>query len=196
MTEDQLIAAAQSGDRDAELRLIVNYERLVHKLAWKHSYLLSSYTHDDLTQEGTIGLLKAIRTYDSTKGTKFLTWAYYQVRGAISACNRASQRQPIYSLPLENCPGAYLVSDPTQTLKIKDEIPNDVVETLIDSCCGGFKTRRAEVVIDRFGLFGRTELRNCEAAAKYNISKFAVNTHVYAFKKKAAKEFPFLETYL
>lgn len=196
MTENQIVAAAQSGDRDAELQLIVKYGKLVHKLAWKYSHSIPSLTHEDLTQEGNIGLLKAIRTYDPTKGAKFLTWAYHQVRGAITACNRSSQRQVKYPLSLENCPRAYYVPDPTQNFEAKDDIPEDLAEMLIESCCGGFETRRAKVVIDRFGLFGQTELRNCETAAKYNTSKFAVNTHVYAFKKKAAEKFPFLEMYL
>lgn len=196
MTESQLITAAQSGDRQAEVQLIIKYGKLIHKLAWKYARSASSLTHEDLTQEGNIGLLKAIRTYDAEKGAKFMTWAYHQIRGAITACTRSNKHHVKYPVSLENCPRAYQVADPSQEFVVKDDIPEDIAEVLIESCCGGFETRRAKIVIDRFGLFGQVELRNCETAAKYNVSKFAVNTHVYAFKKKAAEEFPYLSIFV
>lgn len=195
-TENQIIAAAQAGDRRSERAILVKYERLVHKLAWKYSFTAPSFTHDDLIQEGNIGLLNAMRSFDPDRGAKFMTWAYYHIRGALTSCGRSDQRQPKYPQSLEDCPRAYNIVDPTQDIDVKDDLPENIARTLIESCCGGMETKRAKVVIDRFGLFGNKELRNCETAEKYNITKYAVNTHVYAFKKKAAEKFPFLEAYV
>lgn len=191
--ENLIIAKAQGGCRRSQTQLIRKYERLVHKLARKYAFTAVSHTHDDLAQEGFIGLLQAVRTYDTSKGAKFMTWAYYHIRGTITSCGRSDRRQPKYPYSLEDCPRAYNIEDPTQEAKVTEDVPKDLVKTLIEECCGGMNTKRAKVVIDRFGLFGKSELRNCECAAKYNITKYAVNTHVYAFKKKAAQKFPELE---
>lgn len=194
--EVQLIKEAQNGCKRSQLAIIKQYERLVHKLARKYSFTATSHTHEDLTQEGFIGLLQAIRTFDPNRGARFMTWAYYHVRGTITACGRYDRKQPKYPLSLEDCQRAYNVEDPSQDFEVREDMPEGLVRTLIESCCGGLDTKRAQVVIDRFGLFGKKELRNCECAEKYNITKYAVNTHVYAFKRKAAQKFPHLEAYV
>lgn len=196
LPENQIIANAQAGDRRAEIEILNKYERLVHKLARKFAFTANTFTHEDLVQEGRIGLLQALRTYDPLQGTKFITWAYYHVRGAITSCGRSDRRQPKYPHSLEDCQRAYNVEDPTQEIIVKEDISTDLVRYVIAECCGGLETKRAQVVMDRFGLFGKRELRNCECADKYNITKYAVNTHVYAFKKKAADRFPELSAYV
>lgn len=188
--ENQLIASAQQGDRRSERQILKKYERLVHKLAWKYAFTATSHTHEDLTQEGYIGLLSAIKSYDPTKGAKFMTWAYYHVRGAITSCGRVDRQQPKYPYSLEDCPRAYNVEDPSQEIEVKMDVSVETVRKMVSDCCGGLHTKRAKVVIDRFGLFGNDELRNCECADKYGMTKYAVNAHVYAMKKKAAQKYP------
>lgn len=195
-TENHLVKSAQSGDRHAQTQLLNKYERLVHKFAWRFAFTATSHTHEDLAQEGYIGLLRAIRTYDPTKGAKFMTWAFYHIRGSITSCGRSDRRQPRYPFSLEDCPRAYNVEDPSQKIDVKIKIPTDYIHTVVSECCGGMHTKRARVVTDRFGLFGNDELRNCETAAKYGITKYAVNAHVYAFKKKASRVFPDLAMYV
>jgi RNA polymerase sporulation-specific sigma factor len=194
--ENQLIAKAQEGCSRSQTQIIRKYERLVHKLARKYAFTAQAHTHEDLTQEGFIGLLNAMRSYDTTKGAKFMTWAYYHVRGSITSCGRSDRRQPKYPYSLEDCPRAYNIEDPTQELQVKEDVPTGLVRKIVEECCGGLHTKRAQVVMDRFGLFGNKELRNCECAEKYNITKYAVNTHVYAFKKKAIQKYPELEAYV
>lgn len=196
LAENQLVASAQRGDRRAERMLLKKYERLVHKLAWKYSFSAPSFTHDDMIQEGSIGLLSAIRSFDPDRGAKFMTWAYYHIRGALTSCGRSDQRQPKYPHSLEDCPRAYNIEDPAQDIEVRDTIPSSIVRTLVESCCGGLDTKRARIVIDRFGLFGERELRNCECAEKYSITKYAVNTHVYTFKRRAAEKFPHLQAFV
>lgn len=195
-SENELIVKAQQGCKKSQLQIINQYERLVHKLARKYGFTAASHTHDDLAQEGRIGLINAIRTYDPERGTRFMTWAYYQIRGSITSCGRSDRRQPAYPQSLEDCQRAYNVPDPSQEMRVKEDLPAGMIETLLEDCCGGLHTKRAKVVIDRFGLFGNKELRNCEAAEKYGITKYAVNTHVYSFKRKAAEKFPHLEAYV
>lgn len=194
--ENQLIAQAQAGDRRAERAVLKKYERLVHKLAWKYGFTAASHTHEDLTQEGYIGLLSAIKSYDPTRGAKFMTWAYYHVRGAITSCGRSDRAQPKYPYSLEDCPRAYNIEDPSQEIEVRMDVSPAVVRKVVEDSCGGMHTKRARIVIDRFGLFGNKELRNCECAAKYGMTKYAVNAHVYAMKKRAAQKFPELEAFV
>ena len=192
----ELIKAYRSGDQRAAMQLLDKYERLCHKLARKFSFTATSHDHEDLVQEGRIGLLHALETYDDTRGASFMTWAYYHVRGCISGAGRSDRKQPKYPLSIEDTPRAYNVVDPTQDVVVRDDLPSNFVQRLIEECCGGFHTKRAKIVMDRYGLLGRPELRNCECAEKYGITKFAVNSHTYGFKQKVRARYPELAVYV
>jgi len=47
------------------------------------SYLHPPLTRDDLVSAGTLGLLKAARSYDPSSEAEFATYAYVRVRGAV-----------------------------------------------------------------------------------------------------------------
>jgi len=192
----QLCTAAQAGDTDARLELMQKYERLCHKLARKFGFTATNHDHEDLVQEGRIGLLRAMDTYDVSRGASFMTWAYYHVRGSISGAGRVDRRQPKYPLSIEDNPRAYNVEDPTQEAVVRDDLPKDIVRRIIEECCGGLHTKRAKIVMDRYGLLGHPELRNCECAKKYGLTKYAINSHTYSFKRKVRARFPELAAYV
>ena len=70
--------------RDA---LVVKNMRLVHHVVRKvmSSRKINSLTYEDLVQEGTIGLVRAVEKYDPMKknGGRFATYATYWVRAAV-----------------------------------------------------------------------------------------------------------------
>lgn len=192
----ELIQAYRSGDQSASMQLLDKYERLCHKLARKFSFTATNHDHEDLVQEGRIGLLHAIETYDDSRGASFMTWAYYHVRGCISSAGRSDRKQPKYPMSIEDSPRAYNVIDPGQDLVVRDDLPSNFIQRLIEECCGGFHTKRAKIVMDRYGLLGRPELRNCECAEKYGMTKYAVNSHTYGFKQKVRARYPELAAYV
>ena len=194
--EYDLIAAAQDGDRKAVEALLLKYERLCHKLARKFAFTAPSFQHEDLVQEGRIALIEAINTYETGRGAVFLTWAYYHVRGRIASAGKSDRKQPRYPRSIEDCPRAYNVEDPTQAIEVKDDLPRGLALKLIEECCGGLHTKRAKIVIDRYGLLGKPELRNCECVEKYGITKYAVNSHCFQFKKKVRARFPELANFV
>jgi len=192
----QLATAAQAGDKQARLELLQKYERLCHKLARKFGFTATNHDHEDLVQEGRIGLLHAIETYDESHGASFMTWAYYHVRGSITGAGRFDRKQPKFPRSIEDCPRAYNIEDPTQDVIVRDDLPRNIVRKIIEECCGGLHTKRAKIVMDRYGLLGNKELRNCECAEKYGITKYAVTSHTSSFKRKARLQFPHLADFV
>ncbi len=77
----KLIAAAQQGDDQAKERLAQHNLRLVMKIT--HRFKNSGYEMEDLFQVGTIGLIKAIRDFDLSRGLKFSTYAVPRIIGEI-----------------------------------------------------------------------------------------------------------------
>lgn len=66
-----LIAKAQSGDRGAMERLISQNMGLVKNIARR--FIGRNAEYEDLVQIGTIGMLKAAKSFDTSFGTVFST---------------------------------------------------------------------------------------------------------------------------
>ena len=194
--EYDLILKAKTGDEKAKAAILFKYERLCHKIARKFAFTAPSFQHEDLVQEGRIALLHAIKTYETGHGAVFMTWAFYHIRGRIAGAGKSDRKQPRFPHSIEDCPRAYNVEDPTQAVEVKDDLPRGLALKLIEECCGGLHTKRAKIVMDRYGLLGCEELRNCEAAEKYGITKYAVNSHTYQFKRKVRAKFPELANFV
>ena len=68
-----LLVLAQAGDEQALERLVVDNMALVRSVAIKFKDRGTEF--EDLVQIGTIGMLKAIRSFDVERGTAFSTYA-------------------------------------------------------------------------------------------------------------------------
>lgn len=66
---------------DARTEFLMRNQGLVYKVARR--YFDTGHTHEDLMQEGQIGLLKAIERYDPKIGTRFSTYAVWWIRQAV-----------------------------------------------------------------------------------------------------------------
>ena len=65
MTDEQIVKVAQTGDGQALEYLLNKYKNFVRSKA--RSYFLIGADHEDIVQEGMIGLYKAIRDYKEEK---------------------------------------------------------------------------------------------------------------------------------
>lgn len=78
------------GDREAYQTLIKHNLRLVAHVAKKFDS--STIDHDDLISIGTVGLIKAVETFQPTKGTKFATYAARCIQNEILMQLRAQKK--------------------------------------------------------------------------------------------------------
>lgn len=81
MNEVELFTAAKEGDSHALSRLVEGNMGLVKSLAVR--FRDRGTEVEDLIQIGTIGLIKAIRGYDTEFGTRFSTYAVPLITGEI-----------------------------------------------------------------------------------------------------------------
>ena len=90
LSDEQLVRLAQADDQEALEYLIRKYMGVVK--GKKHSYFIMGAEDDDVVQEGTIGLLKAIRGYEFNREAAFASFAELcinrQILSAIKAANR------------------------------------------------------------------------------------------------------------
>ena len=115
--DDKLQALARSGDRDAEEALAERYLRLVRICA--RPLFLAGGDSEDLIQEGTFGLLSAIRKYDSESGVTFKTFAEHCIRMRLLSAIKSASRLKHFPLndgisleQLSEDPGAELLALP------------------------------------------------------------------------------------
>ncbi len=74
----------ESGSKIAKDKILIEYAPLVKYITARIAVSLpSSVDRNDLTSAGILGLIKAVETFDPSRGFKFETYAGHKVRGAI-----------------------------------------------------------------------------------------------------------------
>ena len=111
--DEELQALAKKQATGAEEALAERYARTVRMCT--RPYFLIGGDSEDLIQEGMIGLLAAIREYDSEKGASFRTYAQACIHNRIRSAVRSAQR--LKNAPLnDGVPLDDVLSDESQSL--------------------------------------------------------------------------------
>ncbi len=184
--ERHYLELAAGGDLAARNVLIERNLRLVTHIMKK--YYTSSADQEDLISIGTIGLIKGISTFDSTKGARLATYAARCVENEILMYFR-SQRKTSSDVSLSDC---IETGKDGNALSLMDVISTD--DDLFDDLstrelCGRLRRAMAEVLTDRerqvlerrYGLDGRPPQTQREVAARFGISR----SYVSRIEKKA-----------
>ena len=119
-SDEQLVLSARNGDTDALAQLIVRF--LPDIQAKAGCYKLAGLEPEDLVQEGLIGLLRAVKSYDSTRKASFATFASRCILFRMLGTIRLFLEQK--HLPLNN----YLPLDSAQALA---ELRRQKIKTLL-----------------------------------------------------------------
>ena len=88
---DTILSSAQSGDNKQTEALIRQYRNVVEAIAAK--YINSPLEYDDIIQEGMIGLLAAIKTFNNSKGAQFKNYAQTCINNYIQTALRKFNRK-------------------------------------------------------------------------------------------------------
>ena len=187
--EEECFVRMADGDRSARDMLIEHNLRLVAHIVKKYS--TTAAEQDELISIGTIGLIKAVSTFDYTKGAKFATYASRCIDNEILMNFRAAKKSA----------GDVYINEPVETdkdgnaLTLLDLIDDGIdiheqVDTLIKSrqlyaflgkC---LDERELEIIVHRYGLYGKKPHTQNETARKMNISR----SYVSRIEKKAIEK--------
>ena len=97
-TDEQIVDMSHNGDSAAEEFLLDKYKNFVRSKA--RSYFLVGADHEDIVQEGMIGLYKAIRDYRPDKLSSFRAFAELCITRQIITAIKTATRQK--HIPLNN----------------------------------------------------------------------------------------------
>ena len=133
MTDEQIVVLAQETDSPALEYLLNKYKNFVRTKA--RSYFLIGADHEDIVQEGMIGLYKAIRDYKVEKLSSFRAFAELCVTRQIITAIKTATRQkhiPLNSYISLNRPIYEEDSDRTLLDVITEEGISNPEEMIID----------------------------------------------------------------
>lgn len=90
MSDEEIVASAQSGNDEAVDYLLHKYQKLVY--IWTRPYFLQGAEDDDLLQEGMIGLYKAVRDF-APGSSSFWSFAKLCITRNIISAIKGTTRQ-------------------------------------------------------------------------------------------------------
>ena len=166
----------QRGDPEAKNILIERNLRLVAHVAKK--YQGCDEDPDDLISIGTIGLIKAINTFDPAKNIKLATYASRCIENEILMYlrkNNGSRVEVSFDEPLNtDWDGKeLLLSDVlgTDSDVVMRPIEDDVDRQMLADAVAKLSPRERDIITMRFGLGGSKELTQKEVADRLGISQ-------------------------
>ena len=174
--EGEQIAALAQGDEQAASTLIEHNLRLVVYIARRFEN--TGINIEDLISIGTIGLIKAVRTYKPAKNIKLATYASRCIENEILMHLRktASQKSEVpFDEPLSTDwnGNELLLSDVlgTESDLVQRPIEEDADRQLLADALEKLSDREREIIVLRFGLGGRREHTQKEVADRMGISQ-------------------------
>lgn len=174
--EKAYFEAYKKGDKNAKDKLVSHNLRLVVHVAKKYSQTAES---DDLISVGSIGLIKAINTFDYDKNTQFSTYAARCIENEILMLLRVNKKHiPVMSLneslgkDKEGNDVAIQDIIPDENQNVSVQVENQVLtEKLLQIIKKSLSQREYEIMCMRYGLNNTPVYTQREIAKKLKISR-------------------------
>ena len=160
--ERQALAQMAEGDGRARQRLIEHNLRLVAHIIKKH--YAGARDQEDLVSIGTIGLIKAVDTFDSRKGSRLATYAARCIENEILMHFRATkktERDMSLSEPIDSDSEGHPLTL-MDVLAQEDTLAEDLERRVALSRLGEYihrclEPREREIICLRYGLGGEPQ---------------------------------------
>lgn len=188
--EAYVIEKCKAGSKEARDSLVVHNLRLVAHIVKK--YYTGNKDIDDLISIGTIGLIKAIDTFDPNKGIKLATYASRCIDNELLMMFRSGKKQS-KEVYLSEPIGSDKEGHEITLLDILECVDEDIVEELElkDNISKLYKlmedelTDREKMIIEmRYGLKSIDAVTQKEIASEIGISR----SYVSRIEKKALRK--------
>lgn len=188
--EEQLLQGMREGDLSCRNRLIEHNLRLVAHVVKKYSNTI--YETDDLISIGTIGLIKAVDTFNKEKGIRLATYASRCIENELLMLMRSSKKQS-REVYLSDPIGSDKEGNTIQLMDICVAEEVDIVGQMEEKQNLGklreyidkvLTKREKEIIVMRYGLYGGKEITQREIADRLDISR----SYVSRIEKKALKK--------
>ena len=183
--ENEQLILLKQGDRNARNTLIEHNLRLVAHIVKKYGAVSSD--QDDLVSIGTIGLIKAIDTFDVDKKIKLSSYASRCIENEILMYFR-SQKKTSLDVSLDESIDTDKDGNPLTLMDIlsSDDNIEERLETKINSekvyeIIKTLPERERRIIVMRYGLDGGEPLTQKQTAQILNISR----SYVSRIEKKA-----------
>lgn len=188
------LEALQRGEEQAKTRLVEHNLRLVVYIARRFEN--TGIPLEDLISIGTIGLMKAIATYRLDKKIKLATYASRCIENEILMYIRKTAKEKTEvsldePINLDGDGNELLLGD---ILGTEEDMVSKPLEEYVDLCVlrqslGELPQRERELISMRFGLEGRRELTQKEAAKEMGISQSYISRLEKRIMQRLKKEF-------
>ena len=192
--EDRCIKLLEQGDMNARNKLIEHNLRLVAHLVKK--YECKDVSSDDLISIGTIGLIKGVDSYDSSKNIKITTYIakcalneilmYFRTNKKVN--NEISLNDYI-STDKEGNEISLIDILPSEDIDISTKIVNDIDIELLHNYLDVLSDKEKDIIIKRYGLYNGDYYTQKEIARMMHISRSYVSRMEKRALIKLYKEF-------
>lgn len=178
--EKALLERNGKGDKAARKKLIEHNLRLVAHVIKK--YYRQENDQEDLISIGTIGLIKAVDSFDKNKNIKFSSYASKCIENEVlmyfRRCNKTMQDISLDD-PIENDKDGSLLTI-MDTVQVEDTVIEDIdnkinSKKMYEILKSALDDRERRIIILRYGLMGVKPLPQREIAKKFGISRSYVS---------------------
>ena len=177
--EIETFAALRAGDRSAREKIIRHNLRLVAHVAKK--YYAQPGDQEDLISIGTIGLMKAVDTFDTTRKARFATYANRCIENELRMHFRRERRNGVVvslqeTLEAGKEDSALTLSDVLQDgFCMEDACERQDEARRLRRLIEGLPARERKLILLRYGLAGQPPLTQLETAQLLQISRSYVS---------------------
>ena len=188
--EQMYLQKLKSGDKGAKAILIERNLRLVAHIVKKFSF--PNKDVDELISIGTVGLIKAIDSFDSSKGTRLATYASRCIENEILMLfrNNKKMKSEVYlqdPIGIDKEGNEFCLMDILSSEKdcVLDSVEKNLqVKALYKKLGESLTKRESSIIIMRYGLIDGKCKTQREIASNLGISR----SYVSRIEKKALKK--------